>query len=111
MRLRVIVLWELLFVSQSVLIQIVGVPVACADGVKESWRDLARWAAGRLRNRFADAVQVEYYDLFDPTCPSLPPDAQLPLVLVNGDVLSSGGKLSMPDIRRRVEAILASEHS
>jgi hypothetical protein len=50
-------------------------------------------------------VLVEYYDLFDAGCPSLPPGAQLPLVLVDGDVASSGGKISVPAIRRRIEAM------
>ncbi|XWX02885.1 hypothetical protein VZO05_10260 [Aggregatilineales bacterium SYSU G02658] len=92
--------------SEPVVVQIVGAPTACAEGIKESWREMAHWADGQLRNRFGDAVRVEYYDLFDPTCPSLPADAQLPLVIVNGELLSSGGKLPMPAIRKRVEDIL-----
>ena len=87
------------------LIQIVGAPVACAEGVKDSWRDVAAWAGNQLHARFGDVVQVEYYDLFDPTCPALPPDAQLPLVLVNGEILSSGGKISVPAIRKRLESL------
>ncbi len=43
--------------------------------------------------------------LFDPACPPLPPGAQLPLVFVNGEVLSNGGKISAPAIRRRLEAL------
>lgn len=90
-----------------VIVQIIGAPVACAEGVKDSWRDMARWAAGQLKHHFGEAVHVDYYDLFDPTCPQLPPDAQLPLVLVDGTLLSSGGKLPMPAIRRHIETILA----
>jgi hypothetical protein len=62
-----------------IVIQIVGVPVACADGVKDSWRETAMWAANQLVTRYGDSIQVDYYDLFDPACPPLPPDAQLPL--------------------------------
>lgn len=87
-----------------VRIQIIGAPVACAEGVKETWRDLGLYMAGRLEERYGPAVEVSYHDLFDTDCPPLPPDAQLPLVLVEGDVLTSGGKLSMPAIRRRLEA-------
>lgn len=87
------------------LVQIVGAMVACADGMKDAWREVAQWAAGQLRARFGDAVQVEYYDLFDPACPPLPPGVQLPAVLVNGDLLSSGGKISIPTIRRRLEEL------
>ncbi|MCZ7667492.1 MAG: hypothetical protein M5U34_09895 [Chloroflexi bacterium] len=35
----------------------------------------------------------------------MPPDAQLPLVLVNGELVSSGGKLSMPVIRHQLDAL------
>jgi disulfide oxidoreductase YuzD len=92
--------------SNAIVVQIIGAPIACAEGVKDSWREMARWAARQLQNRFGDSVRVEYYDLFDPTCPHLPPDAQLPLVLVNGEILSSGGKLPVPDIRRYIETLL-----
>ena len=92
--------------SDPIVVQIIGAPIACAEGVKDSWREMARWAAGQLQNRFGNSVRVEYYDLFDPTCPHLPLDAQLPLVRVNGEVLSSGGKLPMPAIRKRLELLL-----
>ncbi len=90
--------------SQAV-VQIIGAPVACAGGVKDAWRDVAAWAAGQLKTRFGDQVRVEYFDLFDPACPPLPPNAQLPVVLVNGDVVTSGGKISVPAIRKRLEAL------
>lgn len=86
-------------------VQIIGSPVACAEGVRETWRELAQWAAQQLRRRYGPAVRVTYYDLFDAGCPPLPEGAQLPLVLVNGEVLTSGGKLSLPAIRRRLDAI------
>jgi hypothetical protein len=84
------------------VIDIVGVPLACADGVKDSWRELAHWVAGQIEDRYGPAVSVSYHDLFDPNCPSLPEGAQLPLVLVNGEVLTNGGKISMPAIRQRL---------
>jgi len=52
-----------------------------------------------------DAVRVQYFDLFDPDCPALPDDAQLPLVMIEGEVVSSGGKISVPAIRKRIEAL------
>ena len=87
------------------VVQIIGAPVACAEGVKDTWRDVAKWAAGQLVARFGSAVRVDYLDLFDPACPPLPAGAQLPLVLVNGQVVSSGGKVSVPAIRRHLEAL------
>lgn len=93
----------------TVRVEIVGAPVACVTDVKDTWRELSEYVADQLMHRFDDAVQVDYYDLFDPACPPLPPDAELPLVLVNGEVLSNGGKLSMPLIRRAVERLLPHE--
>ncbi len=90
---------------RSTLVQMIGAPVACGEGVKDTWRDVAKHAADQLRARFGDSVQVQYFDLFDPTCPALPAGAQLPLVLIEGEVLSSGGKISVPAIRKRVEAL------
>lgn len=91
--------------SAPAKVRIIGAPVACAEGVKDAWREVAAWAAEQLTARFGDAVQVQYLDLFEPACPPLPPGAQLPLVLVNDEVLSSGGKISIPVIRKRLEAL------
>ncbi len=94
------------------VVQIIATPVACADGVKDSWREVAGWTAGKLAERFGDAVRVEYFDLFDPDCPPLPGGVQLPLVLVNDQVLSSGEKISIPAISRQLEklGITAKDH-
>lgn len=82
---------------------IVGAPVACKEGIKETWREVAEWAAGQLRSRFGDQVKVQYYDLFDPQCPAIPPEGQLPVVMVDGRVISCGGKISIPLIRKTIE--------
>ena len=95
--------------SKVVSVQIVGAPIACEGGVKDSWRDTAQWAEGQLKNRFGEAVQVKYFDLFDADCPPIPANAQLPLVLVEDEVVISGGKISIPIIRRRVEEMLQKE--
>lgn len=91
--------------STLATIEIIAAPAACADGVTDSWRDLAHWIAGQIDVRYGQNVSVTYHDLFDPDCPMLPEDAQLPLVMINGQVLSSGGKLSMPAIRRKLTAL------
>lgn len=93
--------------TNPVVVQIVGAPTACAEGIKDGWRETARWAAGQLKARFGDSVRVDYFDLFDPNCPPIPPNAQLPLVLIADEVVSSGGKLPLPLIRQRVEVLLA----
>ena len=90
--------------SAPVMVTIIGVPVACKDGVKDSWQEVADWAAGQLKAHFGETVGVRYYNLFDADCPSVPPGVQLPLVLANNDVISSGGKISVPSIRKYLEA-------
>jgi hypothetical protein len=90
--------------AEPIIIHIIGAPVACAEGVKDTWREVAGMAAGQLGNRFGTAVSVHYFDLFDPDCPPIPQGAQLPLVLVNGQILTSGGKISVPTIRRHLES-------
>jgi hypothetical protein len=93
-------------VNDQTVVQIIGAVVGACDGeVKDTWRELAAWAGDQLSRRFGETVRVEYFDLLDPTCPSLPADARLPLVVVNGEVVSSGGKMSIPAIRKRLEAI------
>jgi hypothetical protein len=91
--------------SAPIVVQIIGAPIACSEGVKDSWREVAGWASGQLKTHFGDEVNVEYYDLFDAGCPAVPPGVQLPLVLVNGEMLSNGGKISVPLIRKQVDAL------
>jgi hypothetical protein len=87
------------------LVQIIAAPIACAEGLKDSWREMSHWVAGQLAARFGEAVQVKYYDLFDSDCPALPEGAKLPLVIVAGEVISSGGKIAMPRIREKIESL------
>ncbi len=90
--------------SAPVMVTIIGAPVACQEGVKDTWREVGGWAAGQLTARFGPAVQVEYFDLFDPACPPLPPGVQLPVVMINDEIISNGGKISVPAIRKHLEA-------
>lgn len=82
---------------------IIGAPVACKEGIKETWREVTEWAAGQLRSRYGEQVKVQYYDLFDPQCPAIPPEGQLPVVMVDGQVIRCGGKISIPLIRKTIE--------
>lgn len=96
--------------TAPVEVRIIGAPVACADGVKDTWREVAAWAGRQLAGHFGDAVTVRYFDLFNVDCPPLPAGAQLPVVLVGDTMVSNGGKISIPAIRRQVEALLAGAH-
>lgn len=91
--------------NSLILVKIVGAPVACKDGIKETWREVAEWATGQLRSRYGEKVSVQYYDLFDADCPTLPPDSQLPVVFVDDLLMSSGGKISIPRIRKAIEEL------
>lgn len=90
--------------NKQAVVQIIATPIACAEGYKDSWRETARWAGEQLRLRFGEAVRVDYFDLFDPDCPALPDNVQLPLILMDDQVISSGGKISIPAIRKQLEA-------
>ena len=92
--------------SELIRVEIIGAPIACKEGLKDSWREVAEWAGGQLRQHFEGSVTVQYFDLFDPGCPSILPGLQLPVVMVNDEVLSNGDKISIPMLRRKIEAIL-----
>ena len=87
------------------VVKIIGAPIACQDGVKDTWREVAAWAAVKLKASFNDRIRVDYYDLFDPTCPALLPNAQLPVVMIDDNVISCGGKISVPLIRKKIEEL------
>jgi hypothetical protein len=87
------------------VVQIIGAPVACRARITDTWREAAQWVASQLTSCFGDCVRVEYYDLFDVACPVFPTGLELPVVMVNGEVLTSGGKISVPAIRRKLEAL------
>ena len=91
--------------TNFVLVQIVGAPVACPEGTKDSWREVSNWVAGQLMVRFGERVQVKYYSLLDVDCPPMPAEAQLPLVLIEGEVVSSGGKISVSLLRKKLETL------
>lgn len=91
--------------SSQVVIEIVGAPIACSEGIRDTWRDVAGWAANQIKARYGDVVVVRYFDLFDPDCPALPTGAQLPLVLIRGEVFSSGDKIRMPALVKHLDAM------
>ena len=91
--------------NSPILVKIIGAPVACKDGIKDTWREVADWASAQLRSRYGEKVSVQYYDLFDSDCPTLPPDSQLPVVFVDDGLVSSGGKISIPLICKKIEEL------
>lgn len=87
------------------VIQITGSLIACSQGVRDDWRDLSEWLRSKMAALYGDQVTVKYYDIFDPDCSGLPPDAILPVVWVNEEVLSMGEKISMTLIRKKIESL------
>jgi len=98
--------------GDPIAVRIFGMPVACATGVTHAWREVANWARKQLTARFGEQVSVEYYDLFSPQMDRFPEvlalvrdgDEGMPLVFVGTDLLSAGDKISIPAVRRRLEA-------
>jgi hypothetical protein len=84
----------------TVTVEIVGVPVACGERVTDTWREIASWASRELERAFGDSVRVQYHDLFEAGCPVLPADAKLPIVLIDGEPITAGQKISLPAIRK-----------
>jgi hypothetical protein len=95
------------------VVRIFGTPVACKDGITDGWHRTAAFVGSALRARFGDQVKSEYYDLFSPDMDRFPQvlalvadgQGRVPLVFVGDELLSSGGTISIPDIRRRLEAL------
>jgi hypothetical protein len=87
--------------------------MACSKGVVDAWRNVANQARGQLAMRFGDRVTVEYYDLMSPDMDRFPEvlagvnaGAQVPLVYVGSELLSSGGKVWIPVIAKHVGSLL-----
>ena len=95
-----------------VTVRVFGVPTANNCGPQDGWRDASEWVARSLKARFGEQVHVEYFDLFFDAIDAFPKavDAvaqgtQPPLVFVGDELFASGGKISGPAIRRRLEAL------
>ncbi len=91
---------------EPIVVKIIGAPTACADGVKEVWRDVANWAGRQLETKYGDRVHTQYFDLFESDCPTLPPNSRLPVVFVNDRMVINGGKISIPRIRQEIDSLI-----
>ena len=89
---------------------IVGLPSAATCPPEKTWRAAGDLVAQRLHARFGDDVAVEYLDLFSPEMGGHPDvEARIatdgllpPVVVVDGALLSAGGKLNVSAIERAV---------
>ena len=94
-------------------IEVVAVSAGACAG-KPTWETATGLLRRQLQRRFGEGVSVEYIELFSPRSLELPEILQgigdeslrLPVVLVNGEVHSSGTKLNEGAIARSVALIL-----
>lgn len=86
-------------------IEIIGSLIACSEGVRDDWRQIAKWLGDKLTTQYGSRVEVKYYDLFDEPKPDLPENASLPVVMINRRVISQGEKISIPRIKAELENI------
>jgi hypothetical protein len=99
--------------DDPIVVHIFGAFTACKEGTTDAWRRTAAFARSVLRARFGERVVVEYHDLFSSEMDRFPEVLALvasgqgwvPLVFVGNELLSSGGNVSLPDVRRRLEAL------
>lgn len=85
---------------------------ACAG--KPTWETATSLLRRQLLRRFGEAVSVEYIELFSPRSRELPDVLQgigdeslrLPIVLINGQVVSAGAKLNEGFLARKIAEIL-----
>lgn len=100
----------------AVNVRVFGVPSAndCDCGTQSTtWREATAWVERSLKAHFGEQIRIEYYDLFGDAVDTFPEvldlvargEAQPPLVFVGDELLSSGGRISGPAIRRRLEAL------
>jgi len=88
-------------------VDIVGAPLGCDGDAKDSWRRAAAWVGTELERAYGGSVRVRYFDLFDPGCPRLPGGASLPVVLVAGEAILVGKKISLSAIRKHLDDLSA----
>ncbi len=99
-----------------VTVHVFGVSTAngCDCGTQgASWRDATEWVARSLRAQFGDRVRVEYHDLFFDAPDTFPQAVELvahgraqpPLIFIDDELFSAGGKISGPAIRKRLETV------
>jgi len=82
-------------------------------GASDAWQGAADTARRRLTKAFGPQVQVEYYTATSPGISRFPQalalirlgNAPLPLVFIGDELFATGGKVMIPEISRRLEAL------
>lgn len=95
------------------VVRVFGIPAAPGCPSDQTWEAVTRRVGALLAARFGPQVQAEYVDLFGPAMRRFPDIVALvaggtvspPVVTVNGTVVPAAGKVSVPAIRRALEAL------
>ena len=94
------------------VVRIFALPIAACDPGK-TWKAAADMIARRLRERYGEAVRVEFVEIFSPASflyqdilDRVGRGEEAPFVSVNDKLIQVGGKLSEPSIRRALDAML-----
>lgn len=98
--------------GKPITVRIFALPMEACDPSK-TWQNAVRMIARRLRERYGDAVETEFVEIFSPESFQYPEILSLfekgddlpPYVTVNGSLVQSGGKISEGRIRRHVERL------
>ncbi len=96
--------------DQIITVEIIGAKIACSQGLRDDWRNLAEWIGSKFDILYNGRVITIYYDLFDENHPLLPENAKLPVVIVDHEIFSMGGKIAMSLIRKKIDEIIKSEN-
>lgn len=102
----------LLMRTTTVPVLVLAAPDAsCAQG--QTWSGVTAFVGARLRQRFGERISVEHVELFSARSFEFPDalaaverGASLPVVMVDGRLVSTGRKLSERAIAHAVEAVL-----
>lgn len=100
------------------LVRIFTAPdAACRPGAA-TWASATRLLGQRLQRRFQGAVDLEHVEMFSPRSFDFPDvlaaverGSPLPLVVVDGQIISEGGKLSEPTIVLALRARGLTDHT
>lgn len=99
--------------THAVTVRVFAAPdVSCGHG--PTWSAATSYMGSRLRQRFGDRVVVEHVEIFTARSFEFPDvlaamqgGSPLPIVVVDGRILSEGRKLPEPDIARAVTEALS----
>ncbi len=106
---------SLLMAEHCVTVQVFAAPDVTGH-TPQTWSAATAYLRGRLQQRFTNRVDVEHVELFSARSFEFPEvlaaierGSPLPVVVVDGRVVTAGGKLSERIVAQAVEDVLNAE--